>query len=359
MTRPPIRKPPSIGQDRLSSYRSLSRISLILVIQWGMLSSSSEKSFLEAVSGRDLVGLPGGWVSSMRILLTGASGQLGAYLIESLTRSGEVELIAWSGRSTGERAGVPFRSVDLADLRSIGRELDRADPDALIHAAAISAAGDCFRDPGLANRVNREATDQIAAWCHRKGRRMVFTSTDLVFDGSRAWNSEEDPAQPILTYGQTKREAESAVLALPEGLVARMSLMYGPSRMGQAAYLDRSLESLRQGEPQRFFEDEFRTPLDLASAAEILSRLVISDANGLIHVAGLERVSRFDLMRRLAVALGLDSSLVLPNRQADVSTPEPRPADASLATHRLASLLPDFTRPTIEEAASQFVEWSS
>lgn len=292
----------------------------------------------------------------MRILLTGASGQLGAYLIASLNTNDRHELIAWSGQTGGDRGGVPLQAVDLADLHAIRRGLDAADPDAVIHAAAISSARDCFDDPDRAVLVNRGATRRIAAWCRRKGRRLVFTSTDLVFDGSKPWNDEEDPARPILTYGRTKRAAEPVVLAVPRGLVVRLSLLYGPSRSGRASYFDQTLNALRRGEPRSFFEDEFRTPLDLPSAAAILTRLVESDAKGLVHVAGLERVSRFDLMRRVAAALGLDPALVLPNRQCDVPSPEPRPADVSLATARLVSLLPDFPRPTIEDAASRFAD---
>ncbi len=290
----------------------------------------------------------------MRILLTGASGQLGAYLIEHLRAEDGHELIAWSGRDGGERNGVPLIPVDLADSAAIQGRLDEARPDAVLHAAAISAARACFDNLERARLINVEATRQIAEWCRERGRRLVFTSTDLVFDGRRPWNLEDGPAAPILTYGRTKRAAEASVLAVPRGLVARVSLMYGPSRCGRESYFDRALDALRRGEPQSFFEDEYRTPLDLPTAADILGRLVVSEARGLVHVAGTERVSRFELMRRLAVALGMDPSLIRPNRQADVPSPEPRPADVSLDTSRLVSLLPDLERPTIEEATARF-----
>jgi dTDP-4-dehydrorhamnose reductase len=285
----------------------------------------------------------------MRILLTGASGQLGAYLIDRLIDRGH-EIIAWSGTEAGRRRGIAVIPVELTDARATEEALAEADPDAILHAAALSATESVRRDPVRASAINVDATTRIADWADRHRRRLVFTSTDLVFDGSRAWNREDDPAGPILEYGRTKHRAEPAVLSSGKGIVARISLLFGPSRCGRHYFFDRAIEALRRGEPQSFFEDEHRTPLDLASAASILVRLAESDLAGLFHVAGPERVSRFDLMRRSATALGLDASLVRPGRRADVDLPEPRPADVSLDTSKLASAFPDLRRPTIEEA---------
>jgi dTDP-4-dehydrorhamnose reductase len=285
----------------------------------------------------------------MRVVLTGASGQLGSNIVARLVEDGH-EVWAWSGTEMGRRSGVELRPVELTDAEAVGKELATADPEVIIHTAALSAAETVRRDPALGRAVNVEATARLAEWAAAHGRRLVYTSTDLVFDGARSWYREEDQAAPILAYGRTKLEGETPVLAAPRGLVARMSLMYGPSLSGRESYYDRTLAGLRQGTPQTFFEDEYRTPLDLETAATILVRLAESDVRGLVHVAGPERVSRFELVRRLAVAHGLDPALVRANRQADITFPEPRPVDVSLDTTRLRSLLPDLRLPTIEEA---------
>ena len=205
--------------------------------------------------------------------------------------------------------------------------------------------------------MNVEATARLADWCERHERRTLFTSTDLVFDGSKSWNREDDPAEPSLAYGQSKLEAEPYVRAIPDGLVVRLSLLYGPSRSpGRLTYMDRTVSAWKRGEPQTFFEDEFRTPLDLATAARAIVGLVESTTTGLIHLGGRERLSRYELARRVALALGFDPRSVAANRQGDVPSVEPRPADVSLDTERFASLFPDFSRdlvrliPTVEEA---------
>jgi dTDP-4-dehydrorhamnose reductase len=287
----------------------------------------------------------------MRVILTGASGQLGAYLLEQLVGSGH-EVGAWSGTATGSRCGVRLQPVELTNAELTDQALRHADPDVIIHVAAMSAAESVRIDPARGRDVNTSATERLARWCARFGRRIVYTSTDLVFDGTRAWNREEDPASPVLAYGRTKWEAEASVLDCPRGLVARMSLLYGPSRAGRASYFDRTIETIRQGQNQSFFEDEFRTPLSLRAAADAVLQLAGSDVAGLVHVGGRERMSRYQLMKRAVSELGLDTRLVVANRQRDASLPEPRPADVSLDTTRLATLLPNLYRPSIEEALS-------
>lgn len=276
--------------------------------------------------------------SVMRIVLTGASGQLGAYLVDRLAESGH-DLVAWSGATEGRRGHVALTPIDLTRSAHVERTLDAISPDVILHAAAISSAEAVRLDLTRAQAVNVEATMTLAEWCIRRARRLVFTSTDLVFDGSRPWNREDDPAEPILAYGRTKRDAEDVARGVPGGLIARVALLYGPSRCGRPNYLDRSMSALRRGDPQRFFEDEFRTPLHYATAADVLVRLVESGASGIVHVGGAERMSRWELMRRLAREHGLDERLVLANRRADAMLAEPRPADVSLDTTKLAAWL--------------------
>ena len=281
----------------------------------------------------------------MRVVLTGASGQLGAYLGARLAAIGH-EVFPWSG-SDGNPGMTP---VDLTCPGAIDAALGKALPEVIVHAAAISSIEGVRRDPERGREVNVNATKQLASWCARRDARLLFTSTDLVFDGSTPWFRENDPVRPLVAYGQTKAEAESAVLAIPRGLVARLSLLFGFSRSTRPTPLEGTIEALKRGQSQAWFVDEFRTPLDLATAADVLVRLLEADVAGIVHVGGTERMSRFDLVRRAAVALGIDEALVLGSRQRDASFPEPRPVDVSLDTTRLASILPEVRRPTVEEA---------
>ena len=285
----------------------------------------------------------------MRIVVTGASGQLGSYLIDRLIERSH-EVVAWSGRTTGARSGISLRTVDLTDSRAVVSALAEAKPDAVIHAAAISSVDAAYRDPSGTRAVNVLATEHLSKWAATHDRRLIYTSTDLVFDGTKSWYREDDQAHPIVVYGRSKFAAERFVLDVPKGLVARLSLLYGPSRSGREGFFDRTMSALRAGTPQAFFSDEYRTPLDYATAALALVRLAESETQGTIHLGGPERLSRFELMSRAAAALGIEPSLVRPNRRADVPFAEPRPADLSLDSSRFNRLFVDLERPQVEVA---------
>ena len=285
----------------------------------------------------------------MRVVVTGASGQLGGYVLDRLQGS-DHSTFGWSRAEAGRRGSTAIVPVDLADPAAIGMALDRDDPEAILHLGAVSRVDRALDDPLYAQRVNAEAPETIRACADRKGRRVIYTSTDLVFDGSRPWSTEDDPAAPILTYGRTKLDGEARILRGGGHLVVRLALLYGPSRSGRPTFLDSAFDDLRQGRSRAFFGDEYRTPIDYASAADALVRLLERpDVEGLLHVAGFERVSRHQMIRRLASAVGLDPKVVLRNRRADVPSPEPRPSDVSLVSKRLAGLLPDLIRPSLEE----------
>ncbi len=290
----------------------------------------------------------------MRVLVTGASGQLGAYLLDALLEVGTGEIIGWSGRQRETRGGFVLEPVDLANAEALERALEACQPDAIVHAAAVSRADAVRRDPARAEAVNVAATSRIAQWCRSRGRRLVFTSTDMVFDGRGSWYREDDPADPVLAYGWSKREAERAVLAgNPSALVARLSLLYGPSRCGRESFFDREVAALRGGEARSYFVDEFRTPLDYRTAARLLARLARTEDRGLLHVGGPERMSRHALMARAGAVLGIVPGLIQGNRQQDAALDEPRPADLSLNTERLARGLPDCPRPEVEQAIAE------
>src|SRR5262245_16958461 len=143
----------------------------------------------------------------MRILLTGASGQLGAYLLEDLIRAGH-RVFAWSRRPLSGRSHVTVQSVDITDEDTLRPSLKLADPEVIIHAAAVSAQEEVRKDLARAMAVNVDGSRRLALWCRAHGRRLVFTSTDMVFDGTRSWYREDDEPRPVQAYGRTKALAE-------------------------------------------------------------------------------------------------------------------------------------------------------
>src|SRR5262249_27575774 len=141
------------------------------------------------------------------LLITGASGLLGAHLLRCLAAGG-ARAVAWSGTRGGELFGFPLRPVDLTDSGAVAEAFGAARPAAVIHAAAPARIADCAREPERAHAVNAAATARLAELCAAAGARLVFVSTDLVFDGERAPYREADGPAPLSAYGLAKAEGE-------------------------------------------------------------------------------------------------------------------------------------------------------
>jgi dTDP-4-dehydrorhamnose reductase len=287
----------------------------------------------------------------VRLLITGASGQLGAYLLWQLR--GTPSVTAWSGARRGELWGFPLRGVDLGDRDAVAEAFAQARPDAIIHAGARAKVADCYRDPATAQRVNAGGTAALAELADASRARLVLVSTDLVFDGEGAPYQENDAPSPLSVYGRTKAAAEEAVRGVPRGLVARVSLLYGPSRSGRPSFFDEQVAALQQGRPLTLFHDEWRTPLDLATAARALLQLASSEVSGVLHIGGPERLSRLEMGQRLARFLGVAGENIVSVGRSDVPGTEPRPRDTSLDSSRWRGLFPSLPWPVWEEALSQ------
>jgi len=286
----------------------------------------------------------------MRILITGASGQLGGYLARELRALGE-DTVAWSGSRSGELFGVRLVPVDLRDLDRLTSCYREVNPSWVIHAAAVSRVDTCYEDYALARQVNVDGTARLAELAAENGARLTFVSTDLVFDGQVGNYGEDDQATPLSRYGQSKLAAEEVTARFPQHVIARVSLLYGPALNSQPTlFFAQQLRALREGTPMKLFEDEWRTPLSLQHAARGLIELAKSDCSGHLHMGGPERMSRFEMGQRLAAVIGADPSMLEPVRQASVATPEPRPRDVSLNSQRWCELFPNSQPATFETA---------
>lgn len=269
----------------------------------------------------------------MRVVVTGAGGLLGGRLATILHRRG-ADVLALHRRAAAP-PGLSARFVELTDTDTVARLLDAERPDALVHAAVLGRSDRCEERPAEAEAVNARLPGELARLCRERGLRLVGISTDLVFGGERAFSREVDPAVPLGVYGRTKRRGEEALLAgCPAAAVARVALVVGRGHGPRGTASESIAWALHAGRRARLYADELRTPIDPESVADALLRLLAGTASGHFHLAGAERMSRLDLGRRVARALGLPETLLESARQADHPGPDPRPADVSLAVSR-------------------------
>jgi dTDP-4-dehydrorhamnose reductase len=258
--------------------------------------------------------------------VTGANGLIGSRLVHLASDYAP----SWRVRA------LTRADFDLLDFNAIKREFVRDQPQLVIHCAAMTTVADAQRDPGFARQINVETTRVLAELAAEIP--FIFFSTDLVFDGRRGDYTETDPVNPLHVYGETKVAAEKIVLENPRHLVVRTSLNGGITTAGRAfnEQLRRSLQSAGQG--MKLFKDEFRCPIPARETARAIWELVQKKGAGIYHVAGAEKLSRWQIADLLVRNWPEITAKIEPGWARDFAGP-PRALDTSLNIAKAQAVL--------------------
>lgn len=272
-----------------------------------------------------------------KLLITGASGFLGWHLCQLAKSSWEVYgTYYWHSLDIPNVKMLPVNLTNIQELKRIFSEIK---PTAIIHAAAQSQPNFCQTHPKESHLINVKAACDIAGLCADNQIPCVFTSTDLVFDGCNAPYKETDPVCPISIYGEQKVMAEQGMLQLyPMATICRMPLMFGSGTPTAKSFLQPLIQTLKEGKTLNLFIDEFRTPVSSTTAAKGLLLALEKQVQGILHLGGKERISRYDFGCILVDILQLPATQVTACRQQDVKMAAPRPADVSLHSSQAFAL---------------------
>jgi len=217
------------------------------------------------------------------IWITGAGGLIGNYLVQTAPKVAPQFCVR----------GLTRVDLDLADFAAVRRVFCRESPAMVIHCAALANTPACEKNPALASKLNVEVTSVLAELA--ADIPFIFFSTDLVFDG-RAGNYNESAAvNPLSAYAKTKVEAERVVLGNARHTVVRTSLNFGHSLTSDRAFNEQMRSAVERGETLQLFVDEFRCPIPAEITARAVWELTARDKPGLYHLAGSERLSRWEI----------------------------------------------------------------
>jgi len=279
-----------------------------------------------------------------RFLVTGGTGFLGGHLIRQAP--GDVELWTTYFRNdppnqlTQSSAFVHWIRMDLANPRSVGDVVEQARPEVIIHAAAAANVDWCEAHKEETYRINVQGTQHLINLCRKQVVRLLYVSTDMVFDGEDGPYSEEDPPNPKSYYAFTKRKAEEVVrVGLEDSLVVRPALMYGRPAGGGSSFSEWLRSSWEQGRETPLFFDQFRTPIWAEDLARALWELARKPVRGVLHVGGPQRIDRLSFARILAQILKVPSHLLKPIPLAESPFVQTRPRDVSLVSKKAYQLL--------------------
>ncbi len=262
----------------------------------------------------------------MRVLVTGAEGQLGRSLV---TRLGDV----------GHRPiGVDLVDGDLAEPGVASRVLADREPDQVVHAAAYTAVDRAESERDLAERGNAVATARLADACEAAGCPLTAISTDYVFDGEQSAGYPEDaPRRPVNWYGETKARAEEAVLAMSSvpSRVVRTSWLFGH---GPANFVLTMRRLLAERDRLRVVDDQHGSPTYGPDLARLVVDLLGSDAGGVFHGTNRGVTTWCGFAREIARLSGRESTRVESCTSAEYPTAAARPRWSVLLETRLDAL---------------------
>ncbi len=272
-----------------------------------------------------------------RVLITGGTGLLGVALQKTSPTNIEGFAVYSPERSLPEPLPFPIRAADVTNRIQMQSIFEWAKPDIVIHTAAIGSVDFAERNREETRKVNVGGTEVVAALCQKFKSRLIYTSSNAVFDGHTPFYSETAPVSPINYYGQLKVEAENIVResSVPWAIV-RPILMYGwpyqDERENPVAWWVRSL---KDGKSIKIVDNVFSKPLPAWLCAEVIWEVIRQLRTGIYHAAGRDHLSLYQFALLTAEVFDLDANLITPVPDSYFPEIAPRPQDTSFDTTKM------------------------
>ena len=269
-----------------------------------------------------------------RLLVTGASGLLGSKIVE-LARE-DYEIIPLHNTKPLHPNSL---KLDITDQNQVFSLFSKLEPDIVIHTASETNVDKCETKKEHAWNVNVEGTRNIAEAC-KAGAKLIYISTDYVFDGRKGNYKEDDAPNPISYYAVTKLEGEKQVIQNCKNFaILRTSVLYGwhPLKRNFATW---AINQLKQNKEITVVEDHYNTPTLADNLAEITIEAIQKDLQGLYHASGSERISRYEFAKQIAKTFNLNAGLIKPVKMSQLTAwIAKRPKDSSLSTGKIRKQL--------------------
>ena len=246
----------------------------------------------------------------MRILITGTGGLLGSNL--ALEAASDHTVFGVDRSCPQKTTAFTPVAADLLEPGIVERILEDTQPDWVIHCAAQANVDACEHDPENARKLNTELPRKLAQLVARGGARLLYVSTDAVFDGQKGEYTETDSPNPVNVYAQTKLDGENAVLdASSNAIVARINI-FGWSPSGKRSLAEFFFNNLEVGNQIKGFTDVFFCPVLVNDIADLFYQMLDKGLSGLYHVVSSESISKYDFGVAIARRFGFDPGLITP-----------------------------------------------
>ncbi len=261
---------------------------------------------------------------SRKILIVGASGLVGGYLLDYFGP----RAVGTGNANAASRQGLI--GCDITDAAQTNAVVSQSGADVVVHTAAYTHVDGCEQNPELSEAVNVEGTRNVAEACKKAGVRYIFVSTDYVFDGTSGPHRIDEAFAPLNVYGRHKVAAEEIVAGTVEDhAIVRSCNLYG-WQPGGKNFVMAVYQLGLEGKPMRVPVDQFGSPTLAEDMANAIDELASSELTGAFHCAGPDYVDRLEWAQRSAEAFNLDPGFVTGVATSELAQPAPRPLKGGL-----------------------------
>lgn len=291
----------------------------------------------------------------MRILITGSTGFLGSNLIRFFSGNG-YEVV---GSSRSEQK-LEFEN-HVGDLRNeifIDKLVSSVKPDLIINTASLANVDLCEQDPGYARQIIVNTAENLAKISEKYGSRLIYISTDHLYDGNSSWYSEDEVVHPINQYGNLKRVAEIATLSSsPEAIIVRTNFFGWSPLWHSPTFGEWIYNNLKEQNEMNLFTDYYFTPIEVGHLASIIEKIVHTNFYGIINIAGRDRCSKYDFGIKMAEMGDFSTECIHPSTLSKSGLCSKRPGDLSLSSVKLRDEL-NLYPPSLKESILSFLKQS-
>ncbi|MFI5133868.1 MAG: SDR family oxidoreductase [Chitinophagales bacterium] len=265
----------------------------------------------------------------MKVLITGANGFLGYYFAQHLLQKGYTVLATSKGECRlpfSDQTNFSYAPMDITDPFAVHDVFEKFQPEAVIHAGAMSKPDDCEQNQWDCYMANAEGTLAVLLNAAECKSHFIFISTDFIFDGETGMYKEDDLPNPVNFYGRTKLEAEEAVKGYDyDWTIVRTVSVYGKPFSVRGNILSVIKEKLEKGEEYKVFDDQVRTPTYVEDLTEGIVSIIEKKAKGIFHLSGTDILTPYQMACLTADYLGLNKSLIKKVIASEFTQPAKRP----------------------------------
>lgn len=263
------------------------------------------------------------------VLITGANGFLGYYLVQQLLQKNFTVLATGKGenRLPFKNENFTYHLLDFTSKESVAAVFAKTKPDVIIHCGAISKPDECEQNREAAILFNVTGTINLLQASEKVSAHFIFLSTDFVFQGDKGFYKEDDERAPVNFYGETKVLAEDEVMQYSfTWTIVRTVLVYGRTFSGRENIVTNTAKALQQGNALKIFDDQVRTPTYVEDLAAGIVTIVEKGATGIYHLSGEDVRTPYSVAVETAQILGYDAGLITPVKAEEFDQPARRPA---------------------------------